>query len=201
MRTFDSCSTGSPTKQATRWRTPSRTTCGRGKGTSGRSSTSSWRDVIHVASRRSWRHKRSIDTILGLRQAHPSFWERWGKDDDVRTRADWEARFGSRVRKARDRLTAAVRSGISRHVAGTLDDLFENLNVVRNQIVHGGSAGTHGRGRTQVLRGAELVKALVPRFRSTIVSHIDDDWGRPPFPRVGEKADDKCLPPWLSPPP
>lgn len=146
------------------------------------------------------RHRNSIDTVLGLRQAHPSFWERWREDDEVRTRADWETRFGNRVRAASGRLTAAVRSGISQDVAGTLDDLFRNLNVVRNQIVHGGSAGTHGRGRTQVLRGAELVKALVPRFRSTIAGHLDDDWGRPPFPRVGEKADDKCLPPWLSPP-
>ena len=146
------------------------------------------------------RHRNSIDTILGLRQAHPSFWERWRKDDEVRTRADWETRFRNRVRKASDRLAAAVGSGISHDVARTLDDLFTNLNVVRNQIVHGGSAGTHGRGRTQVLQGAELAEALVPRFRATIAGHLDDEWGRPPFPRVGEKADDKCLPPWLSPP-
>ena len=41
------------------------------------------------------RHRNSIDTILGLRQAHPSFWERWREDDEVRTRADWESNLGA----------------------------------------------------------------------------------------------------------
>ncbi len=78
-----------------------------------------------------------------------------------------------------------------------LNDLFRNLSVVRNQIVHGGSAGTESRGRTQVILGAGLLKAFVPCFRDSIASNIDQDWGEPPFPRVGSAPDEKCSPPWL----
>ena len=143
------------------------------------------------------RHRERIATILELRQAHPSFWERREEDADVRTREDWETRFRSQVRTDIDRLTSAMRSGVSQDVARTMDHLFRNLSVVRNQIVHGGSAGVQSRGRTQVRLGAELLKDFVPRFRWTIERHLDENWGMPPFPRVGDVADDKCTPPWL----
>ena len=51
---------------------------------------------------------------------------------------------------------------------GTLNDLFEHLSIVRHQIVHGGSAGSKSRGRTQVIRGEKLLSAFVPRFRCII---------------------------------
>lgn len=82
--------------------------------------------------------------------------------------------------------------------ASTLEDVFANLSVVRNQIVHGGSMGIHGRGQTQVLLGATLLADLIPSFRSIIASNLDEDWGSPPFPRVGSGPDDDCRPPWLS---
>ena len=85
---------------------------------------------------------------------------------------------------------------------GTLNNLFEHLSIVRHQIVHGGSAGSKSRGRTQVIRGEKLLSAFVPRFRCIIKNSIKDnpneDWGEPPFPRVGSGRDDKCPPPWLS---
>ena len=117
----------------------------------------------------------------------------------MRTREDWEARFRVRAKSAVDRLDAAIRRGLSQDVARTVDELFRNLNVVRNQIVHGGSAGTRSRGRTQVRLGAELLKEFMPRFRGAIERHLDEDWGAPPFARVGDAVDAKCLPPWLNP--
>ena len=144
-----------------------------------------------------FKHREPIATILKLRQAHPSFWDRWADDEDVRTKVDWETRFKIRVNSDVDRLNAAMRRGVSQDVARTLNDLFRNLSVVRNQIVHGGSAGGRSRGRTQVRLGAALLEDFVPRFRSAIERHRDEDWGMPPFPRVGDVADDKCLPPWL----
>ena len=143
------------------------------------------------------KHKRRISALLELRQAHPSFWEPWPEDWDVRTRADWETRFRSRVNEDLDQLALAIRRGASRDVAGALDDLFRRLSVVRNQIVHGGSAGLRSRGRTQVRLGAGLLEDFVPRFRYGIERHLDENWGLPPFPRVGDEADEKCLPPWL----
>ena len=143
----------------------------------------------------------SVADILELRQAHPSFWNRWRKDAGVRTRQEWENTFRERVGAAIKGLNDAIRSGIKKDMSGALDVLFRNLSVVRHQIVHGGSAGRRSRGRTQVILGARLLGAFIPCFRDSIESNIDKDWGKPPFPRVGSTADEKCPPPWLEDPP
>lgn len=141
--------------------------------------------------------KTDIVRILELRQAHPSFWTRWREDEGVASAAEWEKKFRERIRSAIDRLNLALRSGAKREMSNALNDLFANLSIVRHQIVHGGSAGPNSRGRTQVILGAGLLKALVPCFRDSIQSNIDEDWGRPPYPRVGSVADEECPPPWL----
>ena len=154
--------------------------------------------------------------ILELRQAHPSFWQRRkvrkGSKGVVETAGAWNRDFQKWVKSARKRLGGAVarRTGrdephdavwYQRKIAGTLNDLFENLSIVRHQIVHGGSAGPDSRGRTQVIRGARLLSAFVPCFHDIIKNSIkdnpDEDWGEPPFPRVGSGPDDECPPPWL----
>ena len=107
--------------------------------------------------------KEDVVAILQLRQASEYFWR---KDEDVRSPDDWEQRFEERTRKAKRRLEAAIdewRSPKSDdRTRDTLDDLFRCLNLVRNQIVHGGSAGPQSQGRTQVLLAARLLTALVP---------------------------------------
>ena len=148
--------------------------------------------------------KGEILRILELRQAHPSFWKRWKEDVEVETPAAWETAFEQRVRSATKRLDTVVRmnaalsSHIKEAISKTLNDLFRNLNVVRNQIVHGASAGPDSRGRTQVILGAKLLSAFIPCFRDSIVFNQNKEWGTPPFPRVGSGPDDKCPPPWLS---
>ena len=148
------------------------------------------RGILHTQSR-------DVVRILELRQAHGSFWTRWREDEDVRSAEEWEGRFRRRVGSAIERLNDAVRSGVKREISDTLNNLFRNLSIVRHQIVHGGSAGPRSRGRTQVILGAGLLKALVPCFRDSIKSNIDQDWGEPPYPRVGSMPDEKCPPPWL----
>jgi len=142
--------------------------------------------------------RRDAVDILELRQANPFFWK---KVDFVSGPENWERRFGERVRRSRKRLDDAIdeysRRGTHARVRDTLDDLFRNLNLVRNQIVHGGSAGPRSRGRTQVLLGARLLEAFVPCFRDSVASKPDEDWGILPFPRVGTRPDDTCPPPWL----
>ena len=150
--------------------------------------------------------------VLELRQAHPSFWYRRkvrkGSKGVVETAVAWNRDFQKWVESARKRLGEAVtrRTGgdephdavwYQRKITGTLNDLFENLNIVRHQIVHGGSAGPGSRGRTQVIRGAKLLSAFVPCFHDVIKDNPDEDWGEPPFPRVGKRPDDECKPPWL----
>ena len=142
-----------------------------------------------------------VARILELRQASPFFWYEQGTS--VRNPEDWERKFKKRVQNATKQLEGAI-SGRShegeghRRTAAVLDDLFENLNLVRNQIAHGGSAGHGGWGKTQVVRGARLLGDFIPCFRDSIELNINQDWGHPPFPRVGTEPDDpNCTPRWL----
>ena len=148
-----------------------------------------WHDAIGLQEILS-QHRESIVKLLELRQAHRSFWYR--SKQQATSVAEWNRKFQSRVRDAVRRLD-------NRETASTLDDIFSNLAVVRNQIVHGASAGSHSRGSTQVRLGAQLLHDLIPCFRDSIASNLDEDWGQPPFPRVGAGPDDECPPPWLTP--
>ena len=142
-----------------------------------------------------------VTALLELRQAHPSFWQRWREGAGVENPDDWERNFRGRTRKATQALRDAIqnwsRGGANQRTAEALDTLFRSLAVVRNQIVHGASAGSRSRGRTQVLLGARLLHALVPCLRDSVESNLDEDWGQPPFPRVGAGPDDECAPHWL----
>ena len=131
-----------------------------------------------------------VADILKLRQAHSSFWNEWCEDKNVRIAEEWESNFKSRVELAIENLNKGK-------IGFTLNRLFDNLAIVRQQIVHGGSAGPRSRGRTQVRLGARLLKALVPCFRDSIQWNVDEDWGKPPYPRVGSREDEECPPPWL----
>lgn len=142
--------------------------------------------------------RENVVQILELRQAHPSFWKRWKEDAEVRTPKAWETAFGERVRSAKKHLNEAIHSGAKKDISATLNDLFSNLSIVRHQIAHGASAGPESRGLTQVILGAWLLKAFIPCFRDAIKANIHEDWGEPPYPRVGSGPDDKCAPPWLS---
>ena len=141
-----------------------------------------------------------IARILELRQASPFFWYEPRKS--VRNPEDWERKFEERVQNATRELEGAINGssheGGHRRTLALLDRLFENLNLVRNQIAHGGSAGHHGWGKSQVIWGARLLGDFIPCFRDSIIFNINKDWGKPPFPRVGTEPDDpKCTPPWL----
>ena len=144
-------------------------------------------------------HVADVTAILELRQANPSFWQRWREDARVETAPEWERNFAGRTSEAMRTLRDAIenwsRGRANERIAEALNTLFRNLAVVRNQIVHGASAGPHSRGRNQVLWGARLLHALVPCFRDCVESNLDEDWGQPPFPRVGAGPDDKCPPP------
>ena len=136
-------------------------------------------------------NRESIVRLLELRQAERSFWYQEGQQPT--SDAKWDSGF-------RDRVKAAVNRLDNLETEHTLNDLFEKLSIVRHQIVHGGSAGIQSRGLSQVLWGARLLAALIPRFLDSISANIEEDWGSPPFPRVGvDRDDDKCPPPWLQP--
>ena len=147
------------------------------------------------------RHRERVAKVIELRQAHPSFWDQWDKDRRVESPENWERIFDKRTRDAKETLRRAIEDwrlgGANKRTENSLNDLFLNLATVRQQIVHGASAGSDSHGRTQVRLGAQLLHALIPCFLDSITSNLDEDWGQPPFPRVG-KRDDECPPPWLT---
>ncbi|MCY4075675.1 MAG: hypothetical protein OXH04_09640 [Acidobacteria bacterium] len=61
------------------------------------------RDVVR-------QHLADVTAILELRQAHPSFWQRWREDARVESVGDWERSFGGRARKATQLLRDAIKN-------------------------------------------------------------------------------------------
>jgi len=135
--------------------------------------------------------KREAIQLIELRQANRKFWyEQDGWDESPQV---WETRFKKEVDQNKKSIDLAAYDG--RKLVPVLNALFENLNIVRNQIVHGGSSGIHSFGLNQVIWGTKLLKSIIPAFRDCIKQNPLIDWGEPPFPRVGDGPDDPCSPP------
>ncbi len=132
--------------------------------------------------------------LLELRQASRSFWKRQEGWPDKGS--EWERKFQDQVIDETNNMSNAIYSG--EKLAEALDSLFGNLAVVRNQIVHGGSAGKKSFGRAQVIWGTRLLRTIVPAFRDLIKANMSTDWGKTPFPRVGDYPNQECPPPWVS---
>ncbi len=138
--------------------------------------------------------KSDADELLKLRQASRHFWykkEGWGDNPKI-----WESKFKKSVQEDCRFLEQAAFDG--RSLVPALNALFENLSVVRNQIVHGGSSGEDSHGRNQVIWGTKILQSIIPQFLNFIQENKAVDWGEPPFPRVGDGPDDPCLPRWFA---
>lgn len=140
------------------------------------------------------RCKEQAEKLLALRQANRCFWKKgedWSKGPTA-----WKEYFVESSESAISKLTGAIYD--SRDIPEALNSLFDNLSIVRHQIVHGGSSGESSFGKHQVTWGNEILRRLIPVFRDCIDQNKTKDWGNPPFPRVGKKADEECLPPWMT---
>ena len=65
-----------------------------------------------------------------------------------------------------------------------LNNLFDRLYVLRNQLLHGGATWQGSVNRAQVGDGASIMALLVPLFVSLMMAHPDEDWGTPDYPVV-----------------
>lgn len=140
--------------------------------------------------------KEQAENLLALRQSNRGFWrklEGWGENP-----AAWEKCFERNSKSAINNLRKA--SCDSKKIPEALNSLFDNLSIVRHQIVHGGSSGESSLGKHQVTWGNEILKRIIPVFRRCIDQNRTMDWGKPPFPRVGEEADEESPPPWMKDP-
>jgi len=140
-----------------------------------------------------WDVQNEANYLLRLRQASRHFWyKKEGWDENPRM---WERKFEKAVKEDCDYLKQATYDGNS--LVSTLNALFSNLSIVRNQIVHGGSSGKDSHGRNQVIWGTKVLQSIIPKFRNCIRENKTVDWEEPPFPRVGDGPDDPCLPRWI----
>ena len=124
-------------------------------------------------------YKNNAIALLELRQANRDFWYKpdnsrypEGKQSKDISRQDWENWFEKEVSRTVNRLDYAVCHDDVDAVAKTLNDLFQTLSVVRNQIVHGGSAGKSSYGRNQVILGLKLLAVFIPIFRDCIDTNL-----------------------------
>ena len=65
-----------------------------------------------------------------------------------------------------------------------LNELFDRLYVLRNQIIHGGSTWAGAINRAQVRDGAEILGSLIPVFVDLMMDNPVHPWKEPIFPVV-----------------
>ena len=90
---------------------------------------------------------------------------------------DWEARFKISAR-------AFAQALQSDDTARVLIFVFDRLDFLRNQLVHGGATWNSGVNRTKVRDGAAILAFFMPVFIDLMMDDPDKDWGTPFYPVI-----------------
>ncbi len=80
--------------------------------------------------------------------------------------------------KSKNRFNEAIDN---HNVGDILEELFDRLYVLRNQLIHGGATWKGGVNRSQVQDGAAIMAFLVPHFIDLMLDNPAADWGIPPY--------------------
>ena len=102
----------------------------------------------------------------------PDFWT-----GDIFQQADpqlWEPSLGRSI----SRFQRAIENDNIRDI---LEELFDRLYVLRNQLIHGGATWQGSVNRSQVTDGAAIMAFLVPHFINLMLDNPTADWGIPPY--------------------
>ena len=114
----------------------------------------------------------AISKFIPNRYVFPDFWTR-----HTFQRADpqvWEPSLDKSI----NRFDQAIRND---NVKDILEELFDRLYVLRNQLVHGGATWQGSVNRSQVQDGAAIMAFLVPHFINLMLDNPTADWGIPPY--------------------
>lgn len=117
-----------------------------------------------------------IETILDSEFVYRTYW-RFRNGDQ--TRANWK----KDLQKDSEKTARTIREGRTEQA---LDDLFDRLYVLRNQLLHGCATWRGSKNREQVETGAKIMAALVPHFIEAMIDNPKADWGVPSFPVLPE---------------
>ena len=73
-----------------------------------------------------------------------------------------------------------IEQGIrNENVQDVLEELFDRLYVLRNQLLHGGATWQGSVNRRQVKNGAAIMRLLVPYFINIMLDNPSAGWGEP----------------------
>ncbi len=105
---------------------------------------------------------------------------------------DWETwsgkeRFEHERKEVRRRLAADSPDD----TVFILARMFDRLNVLRNQLMHGCATQDGTLNRRQVEDGAEILAILLPLFLDMMLERIEEDWGDLAFPVRDDIREDR----------
>lgn len=117
----------------------------------------------------------AIRGFIPNRYVFPDFWT--SNTFQPAGRQSWESSLSRSTR----RFTQAIRND---NIGDMLEELFDRLYVLRNQLLHGGATWQGSVNRNQVTEGAAILAFLVPHFINLMLDNPDVDWGIPAYPPV-----------------
>lgn len=130
------------------------------------------RDGRVIFSEMSSKFAEAIRKFIPNQYVFPDFWT-----GDIFQQAApqvWEPSLDRSI----SRFNQAVRND---NVRDILEELFDRLYVLRNQLVHGGATWQGSVNRSQVQDGAAIMAFLVPHFINLMLDNPTVDWGVPVY--------------------
>ena len=128
-----------------------------------------------------------VDRLMCNEYIFSGFWE-----DLTEHPFDWE-NWPNRQRFEDDRDTVRRRLRFASidNTTIILRRVFDRLNVLRNQLMHGCATREGSLNRRQVEDGAEILGVLVPIFLNTMADHPEEDWGAISYPVRDDIREDR----------
>ncbi|MDB4022044.1 HEPN domain-containing protein [Litorivicinus sp.] len=101
----------------------------------------------------------------------------WNHQNRVEGYSDWEEQLKNSVQRAKIAMA-------NKETERVLNELFDRLYVLRNQIIHGGATWAGETNRAQVNDGAEILGSLIPVFIDLMMEHPQYVWNSAIYPVI-----------------
>ena len=103
----------------------------------------------------------------------------WDNENSLPKGKDWE----SKLKQHRKNAYTALRN---KNSAKVLTILFNQLYVLRNQLVHGCATWKSSKNRPQVKNGTQIMEHFVPIIIELLMDNPEVDWGDSPYGVVNQ---------------
>ena len=99
--------------------------------------------------------------------------------------SDWERWFNRANQQAFKDLA-------ENNVGDALQEVFQRLYVLRNQLMHGAATFDEGWGNDQIRDGCRIMRSIVPEVLAIMQAHINAnpntaEWGPVAYPRINRE--------------